>query len=62
MQNGKNIVVVLQAYNAERTLTQTFADVPPGIINQFLLVDDASQDITVALRMDQDGGSPQEFI
>ena len=49
MQNGKCIVVVLPAYNAERTLERTLAGVPPGIVDQFLLVDDASQDNTAAL-------------
>ena len=48
MINGKQIVVVLPAYNAGKTLEQTLRDVPPGIVDQFLLVDDASQDDTVA--------------
>ena len=49
MQNGKRIVVVLPAYNAERTLARTLAGVPEGIVDQFLLVDDASRDHTAAL-------------
>src|SRR5437867_2523292 len=45
--NGKRVMVVLPAYNAERTLERTLADVPPGIVDEFLLVDDASSDQTV---------------
>jgi glycosyltransferase involved in cell wall biosynthesis len=48
MINGSRVVVVLPAYNAERTLERTFAEVPPGVVDQFLLVDDASGDGTVA--------------
>ncbi len=48
MINGARVVVVLPAYNAERTLERTLADVPPGVVDQFLLVDDASSDGTVA--------------
>jgi glycosyltransferase involved in cell wall biosynthesis len=45
--NGQKVVVVLPAYNAERTLERTLADVPPGVVDEFLLVDDASVDGTV---------------
>jgi glycosyltransferase involved in cell wall biosynthesis len=48
MINGARVVVVLPAYNAEKTLERTFAEVPPGVVDQFLLVDDASGDGTVA--------------
>ena len=41
------IVAVLPAYNAERTLAATLADVPVGSIDEFLLVDDGSTDRTV---------------
>jgi len=47
MVNGLKLVVVLPAYNAERTLERTIADVPPGLVDEFLLVDDASADNTV---------------
>ncbi|HEY8258079.1 MAG TPA: glycosyltransferase family 2 protein [Gemmatimonadales bacterium] len=47
MVNGKRVIVVLPAYNAERTLERTVADVPPGVVDEFLLVDDASRDATV---------------
>jgi glycosyltransferase involved in cell wall biosynthesis len=45
--NGQQVVVVLPAYNAEKTLERTLADIPPGVVDEFLLVDDASVDGTV---------------
>lgn len=42
-------MVVLPAYNAAQTLEATLADVPPGVVDEFLLVDDASRDETVAV-------------
>jgi glycosyltransferase involved in cell wall biosynthesis len=49
MIDGKRTIVVLPAYNAARTLARTLAEVPEGIIDAFLLVDDASSDDTPAL-------------
>lgn len=49
MINGKRVMVVLPAYNAEKTLEQTLAEIPSGIVDDFLLVDDASQDHTVQM-------------
>jgi glycosyltransferase involved in cell wall biosynthesis len=46
--NGQKVIVVLPAYNAEKTLERTLADVPPGVVDEFLLVDDASLDGTIA--------------
>ena len=46
---GKRVIVVLPAYNAARTLEQTIAEIPSGIVDDILLVDDASQDATVAV-------------
>jgi glycosyltransferase involved in cell wall biosynthesis len=45
--NGKRVVVVMPAYNAARTLERTVAEVPPGVVDEFVLVDDASRDSTV---------------
>jgi glycosyltransferase involved in cell wall biosynthesis len=45
--NGKKVLVVLPAYNAAATLESTLADVPAGVVDEFLLVDDASTDSTV---------------
>jgi glycosyltransferase involved in cell wall biosynthesis len=42
-------VVVLPAYNAERTLETTFREIPLDIVDEVILVDDASTDQTVAV-------------
>jgi len=44
---GKKIVVVMPAYNAEKTLARTYADIPKDIIDEIILVDDCSRDGTV---------------
>jgi glycosyltransferase involved in cell wall biosynthesis len=49
MLNGKRIIVVLPAYNAERTLTKTVAELDREVIDDVLLVDDSSGDDTVHL-------------
>jgi len=49
MLNNKKIVVILPAYNAARTLEQTYSEIPMNIVDEVLLVDDASQDDTVQL-------------
>ena len=49
MLNGKKIVVVMPAYNAAKTLRQTYADIPHDVVDEVVLVDDASQDSTVAI-------------
>ncbi len=46
---GKRIVVVLPAYNAGKTLRATITGVPPGFVDEFILVDDASADDTEVL-------------
>src|SRR5690242_11625106 len=46
MINGKNIAVVLPAYNAERTLEITVRELPE-LVDTCLLVDDHSSDGTV---------------
>jgi glycosyltransferase involved in cell wall biosynthesis len=47
--NGKKLVVVLPAYNAARTVRRTIDDTPTDIVDEIILVDDASQDETVAI-------------
>ena len=47
MLNGKKIVVVLPAYNAARTLQQTYNEIPFDIVDEVVLVDDQSKDNTV---------------
>ncbi|MFQ3598726.1 MAG: glycosyltransferase family 2 protein [Chloroherpetonaceae bacterium] len=46
---GKKLVVVLPAYNAEKTLAKTYAEIPFDIVDEVVLVDDASRDETVVL-------------
>jgi glycosyltransferase involved in cell wall biosynthesis len=43
---GKRIVVVMPAYNAEKTLRQTYSELPHEYIEEVVLVDDASSDRT----------------
>lgn len=47
MINNKKLVVVLPAYNAEKTLEQTYKEIPFDIVDEVVLVDDASRDKTV---------------
>jgi Glycosyltransferases involved in cell wall biogenesis len=49
MINGKTITVVMPAYNAEKTLGQTYAEIPFDIVDNIILVDDASNDKTTEL-------------
>lgn len=49
MINGKRILVVLPAYNAEETLEQTYKEIPLDVVDEVLLVDDYSVDSTVSL-------------
>jgi glycosyltransferase involved in cell wall biosynthesis len=48
MINGKKVVVVLPAYNAEKTLEITWREIPPEVDN-IVLVDDCSRDNTAEL-------------
>jgi glycosyltransferase involved in cell wall biosynthesis len=43
------VVVVLPAYNAARTLVRTYRDIPKDVVDDVILVDDASQDDTVEI-------------
>src|SRR5258708_5480565 len=43
------VVVVMPAYNAEKTVARTVADIPPGTVDEIILVDDCSKDQTVAI-------------
>lgn len=47
MINNKKLVVVLPAYNAESTLEATFNEIPFDIVDEVVLVDDASRDKTL---------------
>lgn len=49
MDNGCKTIIVMPAYNAEKTLQQTLDDIPKGCANEIILVDDASKDNTAEL-------------
>lgn len=46
MLNGKKICIVLPAYNAASTLEKTYNEIPFDIVDEIVLVDDASSDST----------------
>ncbi len=47
MINGKKVVVVMPAYNASKTLEGTYMEINQDIVDEVILVDDASSDNTV---------------
>ncbi|MEJ6755612.1 MAG: glycosyltransferase family 2 protein [Crocinitomicaceae bacterium] len=49
MIKGKKLVVILPAYNAEKTLKKTYDEIPFDIVDDVVLVDDKSSDNTAAL-------------
>ena len=49
MIDGKKLVVVLPAFNAAGTLELTFNDIPRGLVDEVILVDDRSDDETLAV-------------
>lgn len=49
MLDGKRIVVVMPAYNAEQTLARTYQEIPREYVDEVVLVDDGSHDRTVVL-------------
>lgn len=46
MINNKKVVVVMPAYNAEKTIEQTYAEIPKEFVDEVVLVDDGSRDNT----------------
>ena len=49
MLHGHRIVVVMPAYRAEKTLAQCYAAIPHDVVDRVLLVDDGSDDATLAV-------------
>ena len=49
MVRNKKVIVVLPAYNAEKTLETTYLEIPFDIVDEVILVDDASTDQTVSV-------------
>lgn len=47
MINGKKVVVVMPAYNASTTLEDTYREINKNIVDEVVLVDDASSDNTL---------------
>lgn len=47
MINNKKLVIVLPAYNAALTLKKTYEEIPFDIVDEVVLVDDASKDDTI---------------
>ena len=52
MIHGRRVIAVLPAYNAARTLRQTVEEIDREIVDEVVLVDDASSDETVELSRD----------
>lgn len=48
MLRGQRIAVVMPAYNAELTIERTVEEIPKDIVDDIIVVDDASRDQTVA--------------
>ncbi len=49
MLHGKKVIVILPAYKAEQMLEKTCSQIPRDVVDDVLLVDDASTDKTVEL-------------
>jgi glycosyltransferase involved in cell wall biosynthesis len=47
MIDGRKLVIVLPAFNAAGTLELTFNDIPHGLVDEIILVDDRSNDQTL---------------
>ena len=49
MKKRKKVIVIMPAYNAAKTLKKTHNDIPKNIVDEVILVDDASADKTTAI-------------
>ena len=49
MTAKQRVIVVMPAYNAAETLERTYHDIPDGVVDRIILVDDVSQDETVEI-------------
>ena len=54
MINGKMIVVVLPAYNAEKTIKLTVNEIDREIVDKIILMDDNSSDQTINIGLELD--------
>jgi glycosyltransferase involved in cell wall biosynthesis len=48
MLHEKKVIVVMPAYNASKTLEMTYNEIPLDVVDEVILVDDASRDDTAA--------------
>lgn len=46
---NKKLIVIMPAYNAEKTLYQTYSELPHDYVDEVVLVDDASRDRTAEI-------------
>ncbi len=49
MLDGKKIIVVMPAYNAEKTLRKTYDEIPKDVVDLVIVTDDCSKDSTVEI-------------
>src|SRR5690606_14816091 len=49
MINGKRLVILMPAYNASKTLKNTYTDIPHHVVDEIILVDDKSSDNTIQI-------------
>ncbi len=47
--NKTKVVIIMPAYNAAKTLNMTYVQIPEGVADEIILVDDASKDETTQL-------------
>src|SRR5271157_439203 len=46
---GRKLIVIMPAYNAEKTLRKTYEELPHEYVDEVILVDDASRDSTARI-------------
>lgn len=52
VKRNEKTLVVMPAYNAEKTLRRTYEDLPAELVQEVILVDDGSKDRTVSIAED----------
>src|SRR3989338_7601525 len=46
---GSEVIVVIPAYNSEKTIEKVYKNIPTGLVDEVIIVDDGSKDNTVAV-------------